>query len=289
VVSFHGSIVAELAPRSYAVAIRGVIPGTRQKKTDPTERPLCVGPRATELIREYFQFYRDKPSKQLKGKFGLCYVDTPFGTLEIPLDNLLYATARMLEIINRRKMDDKIEITGDVVHAALDVLARIPAYMANDLVGMILEADFEIYTLNEGKSEAPRILQEQMSSPIGDGFRLRLLRTLFEEGPGTLCLEMDDIRKAFAKVIAKGGKAGRPWKKFLADHFKEKNKPGRPRSTEYDLLLEKRTTNLRMETYGKLVRQLDAAASVPPDVMRNRLKSAAAYRRKKLPTGKKTV
>jgi len=260
------------------------------KRHSTKQEKVYLEPFVDELVTAYFQDLREKPRKQSKGKFGFCYVNTPFGTLELRIDSLLYMTAGMLKLIigNPRRalmageMPDNMTVVTDwVVETSLEVIDRIPTYMVNDLVGMIMESQFDVYARDEGKPEVWRTLQEKLSSAAGDRFGVNLLSAFFQHW-GILSLEMDSLRTVFRRVVATKGIVGKPWKLFLSKHFREKKKRGRPRSTEYDRLLERRTVNPETETYGKLIRDIVAAASVPPDVARNRLKSAAAYRRKKL-------
>jgi hypothetical protein len=254
------------------------MPADKRQSTE--QEKVYLDPFAEELVTDYFQYLREKPRKQSEGKFGFCYVDTPIGTLELRLDALLCMTARMLGLIDGRIPGDKTVITDEVVETSLEVVDRIPKYIVNDLIGMIMEAQFDVHALRKGKPDTWRPLQKRLSSPEGDRFGLKVLSALFEHW-GILSLEMDSIRTAFQRIVATKGIVGKPWKMFLNKHFREKKKRGRPRRTDYDLLLARRTANPETQTYGKLIRDMVAAASVPPDVARNRLKSAAAYRRKK--------
>src|SRR5262249_27664193 len=152
--------------------------------------------------------------------FGFCYLDTPLGTLELRIDSLLYMTARMFKLINGRP-DKTTVVTDEVVETSLEVIDRIPTYMVNDLIGMIMESQFDVYARNEGKPEVWRTLQQKLSSAAGDRFGLKLISALFQHW-GILSLEMDSIRTVFQRIVATKGIVGKPWKLFLSKHFREK-------------------------------------------------------------------
>jgi hypothetical protein len=254
------------------------------KGTTTKRRQFYADPLVIELIHDYFELDQKRPRKQPAGKFGLCYAQTPLGPLEISVDHLLAVTAEALLATEGKRIGDETEITDAVVEASLNILDRIPEYMARDLLGMAMEARVERYAIDLGLPFSQRTLQKRLADPAEELFRMVILKLLFESR-GTFSLEMDDIRMAFHSIVSKKGILGKPWRKFLKTELRERKKPGRPRNTDYDLLFNKRTTNPKTETFGRLLRELPSAISVSPDVARNRLKAAAAYRRKKLSLG----
>jgi hypothetical protein len=241
---------------------------------------FCADAFVVDLIYDYFEENRKRPPRPRGGKFGLCYLETPLGTLEIRIDTLL----ALMAPIGGKISGDEIEITDAIVEASVNALDRIPEYMSQDLFGILMEATAERYAMDHGLSFDWRPFQKKLLNPANDRFRITALRRLFEVW-STASLEMDAVRAAFYQIVSKRGSLQQPWKKFVNTHLRNKKKPGRPSNTDYDVLFKKRATNPKTETFGKLVRELTTAASVPPDVARNRLKAAAAYRRKKLSLG----
>jgi hypothetical protein len=249
------------------------------QKTSPMDRPFRCQSSVVEMAELYFEPHRDRPPASPRGTLGFCYIATGIGTLEIHLDTLLALVASMLSTLSPYKPGKITKISEDDVEAAMTIIQRIPDYMANDFIGMTLEASFDQSGRRKKRPTMWRSASARLTGSSGKAFKLKFLNLLFAY-PGILALEIDDVRTAFKEVCSKDGAIGPQWEKFVRNHVVNKKGPGRPRNREYDALFEK-YANLATTTYGKLVRELTNPASVTTDVARNRLKSAAAYRRKK--------
>ena len=97
---------------------------------------------------------------------------------------------------------------------------------------------------------------------------------------GLVALEVDDVRDALMLAVAPNGPLDKQWKRFLEQNLRKKRSRGRPRNAHYDRLFEKKSANPNLETYGKLIRELSNSGT-DSATLRNRLKAAAAYRKKR--------
>jgi hypothetical protein len=79
---------------------------------------------------------------------------------------------------SQNDQDNVLEITDRTVHASLEVLDRIPDYMAADLVGMVMEAEFELFAMDEQKPVSWGMLRKRLKDPSEEIFRLVILKTL---------------------------------------------------------------------------------------------------------------
>jgi hypothetical protein len=251
-------------------------------KTDLRTSALQLSGPMLLKAQEAFAAYRYEQPEELRDGKGFCYVNTALGYFEIDIFSLLSTTAIFTKRGARVTSGENLEITEEVINAALYVLRRLPSYVMTDLIGIAFEHDSN---RNLSKGDHP-VTWAELSKLIynredhkGD---LGLLQAVLKKlGPGSL--EMDDLRDGLTLLFSRKGLFGpKAWQKLIKDSLHPRKRRGRPRKTEYDQIFAKQISNSKKETYGKLIRELPNADSETHETLRNRLKVAMAYRKKNL-------
>jgi hypothetical protein len=238
-----------------------------------------------QYAKSSFKSFCRKPARKASGPMGIGYVDLGTATLQVDLGFILGLAAGPMKYKRAYLTRKEVTIDRAAVDRAASLLQRYPKYIENDLEGIRLEIDLEerfkaidhkdaqaFYRALEGtnlsKFSDPEILQDKLS----------LLSKIASYGDRWL--EVDHTRKTFEGFIRSGGKFEKQWAKFLRASVLPKKKPGRPRNNDYDRFFQLRAGNPTKFTYGKLAQMVANFDAAQTSLIRNRLRAAAAQRRK---------